>query len=49
MEMKRRHAQNRSVLENILPCHVARHFLEDKINIQRGKDLYHEVGIPPSK
>ncbi|KJH49594.1 adenylate/guanylate cyclase catalytic domain protein [Dictyocaulus viviparus] len=40
--MKRRHDQNRSVLENILPSHVAKHFLEDKVN-SKSKDLYHET------
>ncbi|KIH51012.1 adenylate/guanylate cyclase catalytic domain protein, partial [Ancylostoma duodenale] len=29
-------------LENILPSHVARHFLEDKVN-SKSKDLYHEA------
>ncbi|CAI4227979.1 unnamed protein product [Auanema sp. JU1783] len=42
LEMKRRHTQNRSVLENILPSHVARHFLEEKA-VSKGKDLYHEA------
>ncbi|KAK6047585.1 hypothetical protein COOONC_14910 [Cooperia oncophora] len=42
LEMKRRHGQNRCVLENILPSHVARHFLEDKVN-SKSKDLYHEA------
>ncbi|VDM64698.1 unnamed protein product [Angiostrongylus costaricensis] len=42
LEMKRRHAQNRSVLENILPSHVAKHFLEDKVS-SKSKDLYHEA------
>uniref|UniRef100_A0A1I7X748 adenylate cyclase n=1 Tax=Heterorhabditis bacteriophora TaxID=37862 RepID=A0A1I7X748_HETBA len=43
LEMRRRHAQNRCVLENILPSHVARHFLEDKVTSKCGKDLYHEA------
>ncbi|XGW17237.1 hypothetical protein V3C99_002110 [Haemonchus contortus] len=42
LEMKRRHAQNRCVLENILPSHVAKHFLEDKVS-SKSKDLYHEA------
>ncbi|WKY00497.1 hypothetical protein Q1695_014943 [Nippostrongylus brasiliensis] len=42
LEMKRRHGQNRCVLENILPSHVAKHFLEDKVN-SKSKDLYHEA------
>ncbi|KAK5966380.1 Adenylate/guanylate cyclase catalytic domain protein [Trichostrongylus colubriformis] len=42
LEMKRRHGQNRCVLENILPSHVARHFLEDKVS-SKSKDLYHEL------
>ncbi|PAV68372.1 hypothetical protein WR25_09736 isoform C [Diploscapter pachys] len=40
LEMKRRHAQNLSVLENILPSHVAKHFLEERNPNQ--KDVYHE-------
>ncbi|CAD6188093.1 unnamed protein product [Caenorhabditis auriculariae] len=41
LQMRHRHEQNRSVLENILPCHVARHFLEDSKENQ--KDNYHEA------
>ncbi|EYB90621.1 hypothetical protein Y032_0217g2396 [Ancylostoma ceylanicum] len=42
VEMTKKHAQNRCILENILPSHVARHFLEDKVN-SKSKDLYHEA------
>ncbi|CAJ0942778.1 unnamed protein product, partial [Mesorhabditis belari] len=39
LEMKKRHAQNRQVLENVLPWHVVEQFLCDK-----GKnDLYNEA------
>ncbi|EGT46976.1 CBN-ACY-4 protein [Caenorhabditis brenneri] len=37
--MKRKHEQNRSVLENILPSHVAKHFVEDATSVSK---LYHE-------
>ena len=42
LEMKRRHVQNRSVLENILPSHVATRFLEET-STRGSKDLYSEV------
>ncbi|KAK6739560.1 hypothetical protein RB195_008202 [Necator americanus] len=42
VEMTKKHAQNRCILENILPSHVARHFLEDKVD-SKSKDLYHEA------
>ncbi|VDK54419.1 unnamed protein product [Cylicostephanus goldi] len=42
VEMKKKHAQNRSILENILPSHVAKHFLEEKVNTKSEK-LYHEA------
>ncbi|VDK51357.1 unnamed protein product [Anisakis simplex] len=39
-EMEKKHAQNRAVLENILPAHVAEHFLRE--NLSQKSDLYHE-------
>lgn len=39
LQMKRKHEQNRSVLENILPSHVAKHFVEDATSVSK---LYHE-------
>uniref|UniRef100_A0A9J2PCN2 adenylate cyclase n=1 Tax=Ascaris lumbricoides TaxID=6252 RepID=A0A9J2PCN2_ASCLU len=39
-EMEKKHAQNRAVLENILPAHVAEHFLRE--NPSQRSDLYHE-------
>ncbi|KHN79604.1 Adenylate cyclase type 5 [Toxocara canis] len=39
-EMEKKHAQNRAVLENILPAHVAEHFLKE--NLSQRSDLYHE-------
>ncbi|CAP29218.2 Protein CBR-ACY-4 [Caenorhabditis briggsae] len=39
LQMKRKHEQNRSVLENILPSQVAKHFVEDATSVSK---LYHE-------
>ncbi|CAJ0581044.1 unnamed protein product, partial [Mesorhabditis spiculigera] len=39
LEMKKRHAQNRQVLENVLPWHVVEQFLTDR----GSKDLYNEA------
>ncbi|GMT17702.1 hypothetical protein PFISCL1PPCAC_8999 [Pristionchus fissidentatus] len=38
-EMQRRHAQNRMVLENVLPSHVASKIMEDRVK----NDLYNEA------
>ncbi|GMR40657.1 hypothetical protein PMAYCL1PPCAC_10852, partial [Pristionchus mayeri] len=38
-EMQRRHAQNRTVLENVLPSHVATTIMEDRVK----NDLYNEA------
>uniref|UniRef100_A0A915PNS9 adenylate cyclase n=1 Tax=Setaria digitata TaxID=48799 RepID=A0A915PNS9_9BILA len=38
-EMEKRHAQNRAVLENILPAHVAEHFLKEN----ERSELYSEA------
>lgn len=40
-EMQRRHAQNRTVLENVLPSHVATTIMEDRVK----NDLYNEVRL----
>ncbi|CAB3398246.1 unnamed protein product [Caenorhabditis bovis] len=40
LQMKSKHEQNRNVLENILPSHVAKHFVEDSTSFTQ---LYHEA------
>lgn len=40
-EVQRRHAQNRMVLENVLPSHVAKTIMEDRVK----NDLYNEVSL----
>ncbi|CAI2355461.1 unnamed protein product [Caenorhabditis sp. 36 PRJEB53466] len=40
LQMRSKHEQNRSVLENILPSHVAKHFVEDASSFSK---LYHEA------
>ncbi|CAI5451032.1 unnamed protein product [Caenorhabditis angaria] len=40
LQMKSKHEQNRSVLENILPSHVAKHFVEEATSFSQ---LYHEA------
>ncbi|VDN57977.1 unnamed protein product [Dracunculus medinensis] len=39
-EMEKKHSQNRAVLENILPAHVAEYFLRE--NLTQRNELYHE-------
>uniref|UniRef100_A0A8R1HGL0 adenylate cyclase n=1 Tax=Caenorhabditis japonica TaxID=281687 RepID=A0A8R1HGL0_CAEJA len=40
LQIKNKHEQNRNVLENILPSHVAKHFVEDDTSFSK---LYHEA------
>ncbi|VDN00169.1 unnamed protein product [Thelazia callipaeda] len=40
-EMEKKHAQNRAVLENILPAHIAEYFLKE--NQMQRAELYSEA------